>query len=185
MSIRRLTGGILVGALFLVGTSTISAEAASDDEIDACVNKKTGAVRIVKRARDCKKYERHIKWDKEGDRGPRGEEGDEGDRGPAGPPGPPGPTGPPGTPGTPGEPGTALTFYQRTETGVGIAVVECDDGDTATGGGGTVQGGPGGTELDLRATFPSGSDAWTAWSVAPSNIVTAYVICADTNLPVP
>ena len=75
---RRLLLGLLVAGVFAIG-GTRSSQAA---EIDACVSKKTGAVRVVGSPANCHKSETFISWNESGAPGPQG------------PPGPPGPAGP-------------------------------------------------------------------------------------------
>lgn len=52
------------------------------DDIDACV-KKSGKVRIVSDAAECKDTEVHLSWNQAGPEGPQGQEGPQGDPGPA------------------------------------------------------------------------------------------------------
>ena len=69
----------------------------------ACAHRQSGHVRLVKRARACKKRERLVKWSVRGPKGPAGA------RGTAGLPGSPGETGPAGEQGPPGSPGSSGT----------------------------------------------------------------------------
>jgi len=61
--------------------------------IFGCVNKTSGAVRIVDANTSCKATERKIHWNQ---KGPRGPQGNQGNRGPQGPQGEQGQQGPPG-----------------------------------------------------------------------------------------
>ena len=81
--------------------------------IRACVDRKTGDVRIFKNGA-CNDNEKVVEWaiqgpagpqGPRGDTGPRGEAGASGPTGPAGPMGPGGPRGPAGAPGPSGSPG--------------------------------------------------------------------------------
>ena len=86
--------------------------ATAENVINACVNKRTGAVRIVSQPGKCKRAEDPLSWNQTGPPGeqgpvglpgPKGEQGSvgpagpQGEQGPAGPPGPQGPQGPPGS----------------------------------------------------------------------------------------
>jgi hypothetical protein len=73
--------------LIAVGLSPVFGE---NSEINACVNKKTGAIKI---ANKCLKTEYLLTWNKVGPQGPRGEIGLAGPPGPVGPQGPQGPAG--------------------------------------------------------------------------------------------
>ena len=87
---RRL---LLVGAVsILVG----HAEAAPADLIHACVQRRSGATRIVRAGEACRPFEQLVVWNVAGPQGPAGPQGAEGPPGPAGPEGPAGPPGPPG-----------------------------------------------------------------------------------------
>ena len=113
-------------ALAVGGGAFASATGGSEDsptgEIQACVKKSTGKLRIVDEASDChRRQERFISWSATGtpgppgaagpagpagpagERGPAGEDGAPGERGPAGDRGPAGETGPAGPPGPAGE----------------------------------------------------------------------------------
>ena len=92
--IRFALAVVLVTAFF---ASTV-VPATAEDVINACVNKKTGALRIVSEPSKCRRVEAPLSWNQSG---PQGETG------PAGPPGPQGVQGPQGTPGPKGEPGEA------------------------------------------------------------------------------
>ena len=64
-------------------------------QINACVNKSDGTIRIVLSTDSCKKSESPLSWNMQG---PPGEEGNPGQAGPVGPAGPQGPAGPAGEP---------------------------------------------------------------------------------------
>jgi hypothetical protein len=88
--------------------------AAAEDVINACVNKRSGAVRVVMDPGKCRRAEAPLSFNQTGppgERGPAGPPGPQGPQGAAGPPGPkgeqgpagpPGPVGPQGAPGLPG-----------------------------------------------------------------------------------
>ncbi len=72
--------------------------------LHACANKKTGALRLASK---CKKRERAVSWNIQGQRGFPGLRGSQGPRGSTGPRGS---QGAPGLPGTPGEPGVQYAW---------------------------------------------------------------------------
>ena len=73
--------------LIAVGLGPVFGE---NSEVKACVNKKSGAIKI---ANKCLKTEYLLTWNKVGPQGPRGEIGLAGPPGPVGPQGPQGPAG--------------------------------------------------------------------------------------------
>ncbi|MGD0401422.1 MAG: hypothetical protein ABSC04_21235 [Syntrophobacteraceae bacterium] len=80
----------------------------ADNVINACVNKKTGTVRIVSEPGKCRRAEEPLSWTQTGppgEQGPAGlpgPKGEQGSVGPAGPQGEQGPVGPQGPQGPPG-----------------------------------------------------------------------------------
>ena len=74
--------------------------AGAQEQIFACVNANSGAVRIVAQGAACRTPERLVTWNVVGPQGPPGPAGP---AGALGPPGPQGPAGPPGPPGPKGE----------------------------------------------------------------------------------
>ncbi len=95
---------VLVTAFF----ASTSIPATADNVINACVKKKTGAVRIVSEPSKCKRSEDPLSWNQtgppgvQGPVGPSGPKGEQGSVGPAGPQGEQGPVGPQGPQGPPG-----------------------------------------------------------------------------------
>lgn len=77
--------------LVIVGLGPVFGES---EQINSCVNKKTGAIRIAEK---CLKTENQLSWGKVGPQGPPGPRGEMGIAGPPGPVGPQGPQGPAGT----------------------------------------------------------------------------------------
>lgn len=73
-----------------------------DGKVHGCYAKKTGALRVVKEGKRCRRGERAIAWGAVGKRGEAGVRGPTGDRGGTGPQGPTGSQGPPGSQGAPG-----------------------------------------------------------------------------------
>jgi len=108
---RALIAGVLCVAVAAVA-SVAWATTSADDKFVACANKKSGVLRLVTAAKDCRKAERSVTWNVAGPRGLRGpvglpgtdgldgddgddgrngfdgDDGDDGDDGPAGPQGP-------------------------------------------------------------------------------------------------
>jgi len=102
------TRSISITALILSFLTLISSNlyfaASEPDAINGCVNKKTGALRIVAK---CTSAERSIQWGKIGPQGEPGEKGLPGEVGPAGAIGPAGAQGLPGQNGLNGFPGSS------------------------------------------------------------------------------
>jgi len=94
----------LFGALALaLGGAAFAAQATAHRRaagvINACMQKRTGRLRVVSSAGACRKGERPLSWNAQGPAGPPGATGP---GGPAGAPGPPGVTGAPGPAGATG-----------------------------------------------------------------------------------
>jgi hypothetical protein len=119
---------------------------ADTQQIFACVNNNSGAVRIVTQAAACRAPESLVTGNVVGPQGPPGPAGPAGALGPPGPqgpagpagalgpPGPQGPAGPPGPPGPKGDPGqSALRFVQG-------SAVACNDGEVLVSAIGTATG---------------------------------------------
>ena len=142
--------GIAGAFVVTLALAPISADA---QQIFACVNNNSGAVRIVAQGVACRTPESLVTWNvvgpqgppgpagpagalgppgPQGPAGPAGALGPTGPQGPAGPagalgsPGPQGPAGPPGPPGPKGDPGQASAL--RYVEGPGDAVA-CNDGE--------------------------------------------------------
>jgi hypothetical protein len=97
----RPSPGVVMGGLALiVATSGVAVAAipSSSGVVSACYSKKTGAVRVVDKAKKqkCRKGEKALSWSQKGPAGAPGATGN------GGPQGPQGPQGPPGDPGTTG-----------------------------------------------------------------------------------
>jgi type VI protein secretion system component Hcp len=86
--------GVLV--LAMSGFAVAGALPGTGSTIHACIQKNSGALRVVGSAKDCKKSERAISFAKEGPRGLAGRTGAQGPAGKDGAPGPQGPQGPQG-----------------------------------------------------------------------------------------
>ena len=76
---------LLVGGLLFAGVASVSANPAPDGSLQLCVNKSTGAVRVI--TKSCSSKERTVTVNQQGQvgatgaKGERGEKGDKGDRG--------------------------------------------------------------------------------------------------------
>lgn len=84
----------------------VSAPAAAQAVISACVNGADGNMRIVSATTPCKRNEYVLVWNQAGPQGPAGPAGPQGAAGPAGPQGGTGPMGPQGIAGPPGPSGS-------------------------------------------------------------------------------
>jgi hypothetical protein len=93
---KTLVAANIVVALGLISSQSVSA---AGSNINACVDKKTGAVRIVSK---CKTTETTITWNQAGVVGPKGDAGSAGPKGDTGATGPQGITGPAGPQGVQG-----------------------------------------------------------------------------------
>src|SRR5262245_50066949 len=112
-------GAVAVGTLAfyaLAAAAQNTARAASSQgTIQACVDDKSGAVRIVKDDDDCRSKEHAVSWNRRGPAGPVGPAGPigptgaTGERGPRGPIGLDGPIGPQGPQGPQGPAGDSCT----------------------------------------------------------------------------
>jgi hypothetical protein len=107
-----------VSGLAVSGIAAIAAKKPSGSQITACYAKKSGALRVLKAGKRCKRGERKIAWTKNGARGTRGIRGARGSQGPEGGNGARGATGPagvagaPGANGSPGADGTARAYAE-------------------------------------------------------------------------
>jgi hypothetical protein len=107
MSVHRRAGVIAV-ALALLSALLLSVVSRADAAtLNACKNKKSGAIRVVSAKVKCKKSESAVAWNTTGakgttgDKGAAGAKGDKGDKGDAGATGATGTTGAKGDPGQP------------------------------------------------------------------------------------
>jgi hypothetical protein len=151
---------IVAIAALLIATTGMAAAAIPDADgvIHACLNKRTGAVRIIDTeapvSATCTNKETALNWNQ------------------SGPPGEPGPA------------GSVSATYRRSATSVGSAQVNCDTGDIVTGGGGDASFGSLREVFPVVAfSFPNPpSDVpigYQAESTDSTATVTAYVVCAD------
>jgi len=93
-----------IAGAFVV-TLALAPISAGAQQIFACVNANSGAVRIVAQGAACRTPESLVTWNVVGPQGPPGPAGPAGALGPSGPPGPAGPAGPPGSAGQQGPAG--------------------------------------------------------------------------------
>src|SRR5215813_6942220 len=134
-----------IAGAFVV-TMTLTPISADAQQIFACVNPNSGAVRIVAQGAACRTPESLVTWNVVGPQGPPGPAGPAGALGPPGPqgpagagalgsPGPQGPAGPPGPPGPKGDPGqtSALRYVEG-------SAVACNDGEVLVSAIGTATG---------------------------------------------
>src|SRR5215831_17305577 len=121
--------GVAGAFVVTLALAPISADA---QQIFACVNATSGAVRIVAQGVACRTPETLVTWNVVGPQGPPGPAGPAGAQGSAGPQGPQGmsgergPFGPAGPPGSKGEPGQASAL--RHVEGAGDAIA-CNEGE--------------------------------------------------------
>ncbi len=104
---RTIVVGVVTG-MFLAGGVTFMARSNTRrDVIRACVNDRSGVLRIVDHDDRCGRNESSLEWNAQGRPGPAGPKGPAGSAGPAGPAGRTGGPGPAGAPGGVGPAGPA------------------------------------------------------------------------------
>ena len=104
MPIHR-RAGVVAAALVLLSVLLLSVAGRADAAtLNACKNKKSGAIRVVSAKAKCKKSEARIRWNTTGEKGAPGE------RGAAGGKGDKGDTGAEGEKGDPGQPQKLFSF---------------------------------------------------------------------------
>jgi len=96
-----------IAGAFVVTLALAPTSAGAQEQIFACVNANSGAVRIVAQGAACRTPERLVTWNVVGPQGPPGPAGPAGALGPLGPQGPAGPAGALGPPGPQGPAGPA------------------------------------------------------------------------------
>ena len=105
LSYANVAATLALVAALCGGAFAATSLVGSDGSVSACVNKKTGAVRVVAKGKKCRKRtETALAWSQRGPTGPTGPAGAQGGEGLKGDRGDPGEPGEPGTPGTPGVP---------------------------------------------------------------------------------
>ena len=99
----------------------------------ACVNARTGVIKVVSKSARCRAGQHKISWNNVGPQGPAGPQGAQGSQGPTGPTGPQGAQGPQGQHGPPGavkgylDNGTSNVAISS--TGTTVATVSLPSGD--------------------------------------------------------
>jgi hypothetical protein len=170
---------------------------AGDDQpsatVHACVQRKSGQVRVVSAGERCRPNENALEWNVEGPagasgpaapEGPQGPAGATGEPGPAGPAGPQGETGPAGPAGPPGVSGweQRTAFATVPAGGTASAVVRCTTGKQVFGGGFLAPGtGTSVVESHPATVSPGQNPGWIVWarnSSASESTLTVYALCA-------
>lgn len=104
-SMTQVQAVLVAASLAAIFPATAHSNDSYGSVIHACVQRKSGEVRIVGPNWVCRRAEAAIQWNTTGPRGPQGPAGPMGPAGPAGPPGPQGPAGPAGPAGLQGPQG--------------------------------------------------------------------------------
>jgi Collagen triple helix repeat (20 copies) len=104
---RAVTAALALVAALLLGSTASSAGAAT---LNACKNKKSGAIRVVGAKTKCKKSEARLSWNTAGEKGAAGATGEKGAKGDTGAKGETGAKGDKGDQGDPGQPQKVLKF---------------------------------------------------------------------------
>jgi hypothetical protein len=175
VNLRALTNQSLsvgAGIALLILGSTATTALAQSGTISACVNRGTGAMKIIKAGEKCPRTADLLIWNQSGIQGPVG---------------PQGPAGAPGVPGPQGQ-GTmanvqyvwAYEFY----TGTNVARAICPANTVLTGGGGFSVSGVG-LQQDFPISDLTGTFAWdgngVGWQVAATDfsLVHAFAVCME------
>jgi hypothetical protein len=202
---------VACGALFVSAGVAYATIPAADGTYTACVSqpvqsgklKGVAAVGLLDTAvkPTCPSGTNQVTWNKQGQPGPAGPQGPPGPQGAAGPQGPQGPAGAPGAQGSAGTPGADGAPGPQGATGpqgpqgpagpTNLVVrvgsdgfssnADCNAGERATGGGGSVMSGPGGLSVSTPEPGIAGFTP-TAWHVQAEtglSTVRAWVVCAS------
>ena len=119
-----------VSGLAVSGMAAIAAKKPSGSQITACYAKKSGALRVLKAGKRCKRGERKIAWTKNGVRGTRGVRGARGARGSQGPEGGNGARGATGIAGVTGPIGPSNAFEAVNPGPVSITGTDTDSANS-------------------------------------------------------
>lgn len=179
---RFLSAILLVTLISMSGVMYVSAHGGDVTLIHACVNNRTGAVRIVSANTPCDaNKESALDW------GIQGPKGDKGDTGSAGPQGSQGPQGEPGLAGV-------LNVYRNVipftvPAGMdGFAAASCDTGDQLISGGFGIGITNSAYIPKVVTSAPTNVGFYGTWEVHVFNMdspepvnVTAIAICVDTT----
>ena len=106
-----------IAGAFVVTLALVPISAGAQQQIFACVNANSGAIRIVAQGAACRTPESLVAWNVVGPQGPPGPAGPAGALGPPGPQGPAGPAGPQGSAGQQGPAGPQGMRGERGEAG--------------------------------------------------------------------
>jgi collagen triple helix repeat protein len=201
---RMLRRALILGGLCVVVAAVASVgwamTTANDKVIVACAKKKSGALRLVASAKNCRKTERAVTWNQEGLRGlpgPKGVEGEAGADGLDGEDGVDGDDGDDGVDGIDGTDGTDATVTWKYVVTAGVAV---GNGPSTISAGTCASPNPlnavnGGVQLaglpaTVSVTATSRGTAASTWDVRLANTsgttqtISTWVLCANgTNLP--
>jgi hypothetical protein len=168
---RSLTTGVVALAVVLLacGGYAVAQQTTTSAPIRACVSKKTGALRILRRAsRHCRSGETSISWNRQGAAGTSGTSGAAGSQGQRGDTGPRGAAGPQGERGPQGEMGPKGDTGERGPRGdAGDKGPKGDTGDKGAKGD-TGETGPKGD------TGPPGSDAQFTGAAAGGDLAGTF-----------
>ena len=174
--IRR---GLIATCLVVLAAATMTAVLRADDgTIRACVNARTGEIRIVAAGARCAHGSVPLRWNQQGPVGARGPAGPAGSSGLAGAAGPPGPVGPAGPSGI----ANVQYIFGEMVPNTSVARAMCPTSTIVTGGGGFSVNGAG-----LQQNYPISDDTGVVafgstaigWQVAATDWsrVQAYVVC--------
>ena len=169
--------GLIATCLVVLAAATMTPVVRADDgTIRACVNARTGEVRIVAAGARCARGSVPLRWNQQGPVGARGPAGPAGPAGAAGPPGPVGPAGPSGI-------ANVQYIFGDMVPNTSVARAMCPTGTIVTGGGGFSVNGAG-----LQQNYPISDDTGVVafgstaigWQVAATDWsrVQAYMSCA-------
>jgi hypothetical protein len=126
MVFKRILIAIALLSSGLIAGNVVSTFAASDSSlISACVDRKNGSMRYVKKGK-CKKTEIGLSWNVQGPTGSKGPEGAQGLQGPRGASGETGPTGDQGPRGLAGVDGGSSNSTVRSGAGIPASSIGAD-----------------------------------------------------------
>jgi hypothetical protein len=204
---RMLRRALILGGLCVVvaavGSVAWAMTSANDKLFVACAKKKGGALRLVAAAKDCRKTERVVTWNQQGQRGlpgPKGEAGEDGVNGEDGLDGEDGIDGDDGDDGVDGLDGDDATVSWKFLVTNNVAVAATPTPTVSAGtcvsptpnavNGGVLPATLAAT-VSVRASGPvsTGPTAFTAWDVQLANTggattVSTWVLCTNgTRLP--
>jgi hypothetical protein len=129
-SLGTWLGGLLVVGLILATAGAVTAQSSSE-VIRACIQNKTGLLKVLTSGTCNPQTETALSWNQVGPQGPQGEQGPQGPQGPQGEQGPQGPRGPSGVSGY-----TVVSrAHEIPPQTLDYLNVECPTGTSALGGG--------------------------------------------------